>query len=107
MKKTDVIKYISKNGGILCLTTALELFDDDYFRDPAVHAYVTDIKLVNKLKNMEEGETKVYLYSYKYPDLEKTDEGIKKTSATRTIIDLFCNNMAYAAEQFSPRVWNT
>ena len=102
----EMIKFIGKNGGILCLTTALELYGEEYFRDPVIHAYVYDNNLLPKMKDEVEGKTKVILYEFKFPDETKTKKDLPVTSPNRTIIDVFCNNMSYAAERFIPKVWS-
>ncbi len=102
----DAVEFIGKNGGILCLTTALELYGEEYFRDPVVHAYVNDPNLLSEMQNQVEGNTKVILYELKLPDETKIKKDLPVTSPTRTIIDIFCNNMSYAAEKFIPKVWS-
>lgn len=102
----SVRKYLSDNGGIMCLTTALQFYDD-YFRDPAIHVYVKNRKkLLGIIPNQSRGDVKVHLYDYKYADVTKKINDIRITSPTRTIMDLYCNNMAYAAEQLIPKMWN-
>ena len=101
----SVRKFLSDNGAIMCLTTALQFYDD-YFRDPAIDVYVDDLKLLNIIPKQSKGEVKVNLYEYRYADITKKIKGIRVTSSTRTIMDLFCNNMAHAAEQLIPKVWN-
>jgi len=103
--RKSTIEILSKNGGILCLTTALALYGEEYFRDPVIHAYVEDRKLLEEMNNQVEGKTKVILYDFDLRDEIKIKNKIKVTSPTRTIIDLFCNNLAYAAEHFIPKVW--
>lgn len=103
--RDTAIKIIGENGGILCLTTALELYGEEYFRDPTIHAYMDDANLIPKLEEQVEGNTKVILYQYDLPDEIKTKKNLPVTSPSRTIIDLFCYNLAYAAERFIPKVW--
>ncbi len=101
----SVRKYLSDNGAIMCLTTALQLYDD-YFRDPEIHVYVENPKLLEIIPEQHGGKIKVHLYEYYYPDITKTIDEIRATSPTRTIMDLYCSNKAYAAEQLIPKVWN-
>lgn len=98
------MKYLSKNGAIMCLTSALGFYDN-YSRDPELYAYVENPKLVEEIKSSE-GEVKVHLYWYKYPDDSRIEDGIRITSPIRTIMDLYCNNMAYLAERLIPRIWS-
>lgn len=101
----SIRKYLSDNGAIMCLTTALPFYDD-YFRDTIVHAYAENRKLLEIIPKQEEGDIQVNLYAYDFLDITRKEKGIRITSPTRTIMDLYCNNMAYAAEQLIPKVWN-
>jgi len=96
--------HLSKNGGIMCLTSALRFYDD-YSRDPELHAYVENPALLEEVQSAE-GKVKVHLYWYKFPDDSRVDEGIRITSPNRTIMDLYCNNMAYLAERMIARTWH-
>ena len=100
----ETVHYLSDNGGIMCLTTALQFYGN-YFRDPMIHAYVKDAKLLAKMRSQVEGKIKVVLYNFDLPDIPEIREGVNVTSPIRTIIDLYCNNMTYAAEQFVKKVW--
>lgn len=99
-----VRRYISDNGGIMCLSTALQFYDD-YYRDPVINAYAENRKLLELRDNQEEGQIQVNLYAYDFVDETRRNEGIRITSPTRTIMDLYCNNMAYTAEQLIAKVW--
>ncbi len=103
--RESTMKLINEVGGILCLTTALEAYGEEYFRDPTIHAYVENNALLEEMKNQVEGNTKVIIYQYDLPDEIKIKNGYNVTSPSRTIIDLFCNNMSYASERFIPKVW--
>lgn len=100
----STMKHLSENGAIMCLTSALGYYDN-YSRDPELHAYVENPTLVDEVESSE-GDIKVHLYWYKHPDDSKIEDGIRITSATRTIMDLYCNNMAYLAERLIPRLWH-
>lgn len=97
------MNYLSKNGAIMCLTSALRFYDD-YARDPELHAYVEKPELIDDIKSSE-GNIIVHLYWYKYPDDSRIENKIHVTSPTRTIMDLYCNNMAYLAERLIARLW--
>ncbi|GEM_PF-3236135 len=101
----SAMKYLNDNGAIMCLTSALGFYDD-YGRDPELHAYVANASLIDEIKTLEKGKVRVNLYWYKYPDDSKIEKGIRVTSQTRTIMDLYCNNMAYLAERLMPRIWH-
>ena len=102
----SIRKYLNKNGGIMCLTSALQFYDD-YFRDPSIHVYVENRKLLDVIPKQRRGDVKIHLYEYRYADITRKKNGIRITSPTRTIMDLYCNNMGNAAEQLIPKVWNT
>lgn len=103
--RKSIIKIIDANGGILCLTTALELHGDDYFRDPTIHAYLADPSLLHVMDGQVEGRTKVIFYEYDFPDETEKKKDISVTSPNRTIMDLFCANLSYAGERFILKVW--
>jgi len=84
--------HLSRNGGIMCLTSALRFYDD-YSRDPELHAYVESPALLEEVQSAE-GRVKVHLYWYKFPDDSRVDEGIRITSPNRTIMDLYCSQHA-------------
>lgn len=100
----ETVHFLSDNGGIVCLTTALQFYDK-YFRDSAIHVYVKDPKLLGKVHSQIEGKIKVTLYNFDLPDVPEIRENVNVTSPTRTIIDLYCSNMSYAAEEFIRKVW--
>lgn len=100
-----VKQYLSDNGAIMCLGTALTFYDD-YFRDPQIHAYAENRKLLDIIPRQQEGNIQVNLYAYDFVDITTKEQGIRITSPTRTIMDLYCNNMAYAAERLIPKMWN-
>ncbi len=97
------MKHLSENGAIMCLTSALGFYDN-YSRDPELHAYIKNTALLEEIQSSE-GKVKVHLYWYKHPDDSRVEDGIHITSPTRTIMDLYCNNMAYLAERLIARRW--
>ncbi|MDO8554539.1 MAG: hypothetical protein Q7S22_07055 [Candidatus Micrarchaeota archaeon] len=94
-----------KGKGTLCLTTALSYYDA-YFRDPAIRVYSEDKNLIKEIKNLPKGYTRIEFYK---EDLSSKDsvkkDGKLLTDKTRTIIDLFCSNKAYAAERLVKKEW--
>lgn len=102
---TTIRKYLSDNGAIMCLTTAL-WFYNDYFRDIEIHAYIENRDLMELIPKQEEGEIQVTLYAYDYHDKPRMKDGIRITSPVRTIMDLYCNNMAYAADPLISDTWH-
>jgi len=104
LKAEDVLAMV-KGKGTLCLTSALSHYDS-YYRDPAIYVYSKDEKLLEELKNAPKGLTHVVLYE---DDLNGNDtvkmNGQLITSKTRTAIDLFCANKAYASEKLIRKEW--
>jgi len=104
MPKAKVLERI-KGKGILCLVSALSYYDD-YYRDPTIHIYLEDEKIIRELKQLPKGYTHIEIYK---EDLNSDDFVKKKgqiiTSKIRTIIDLFCSNKAYAAERLIKKEW--
>jgi hypothetical protein len=96
---------ILKGKGTLCLTSALAYYDE-YFRDPAIHVYLDDEKVLKELKDLPMGYTHIEIYR---EDLNIDDvvtvKGQRITKKTRTIVDLFCANKAYAAERLIKKEW--
>jgi hypothetical protein len=96
---------ILNGSGALCLTSALSYYDD-YYRDPAIHVYLQDEKILNELKSLQKGYTHIEVYR---EDLNSHDftiiKGQKITTKIRTMIDLFCANKAYAAERLIKKEW--
>ncbi|MEM4391531.1 MAG: hypothetical protein QXG67_01945 [Candidatus Nitrosotenuis sp.] len=99
-----VMKYLSDNGAVMCLTTALQFYDDN-FRDITIHAYAENRKLMEIIPRQEEGDIQVNLYAYDFVDKTQKEKGIRITSPIRTIMDLYCNNMAYTAERLIAKEW--
>jgi hypothetical protein len=94
-----------KGKGKLCLTSALSYYDD-YFRDPSVHVYLKDKKIIEDLKKLPKGRTHVEIYEEDInADDYTTRKGQRITTKTRTVIDLFCANKAYAAERLIKKEW--
>lgn len=100
-----VRKFLNDNGAIMCLTTALSFYDDN-FRDPAIHVYAENKKLLDVIPKQSKGSIRVHLYDYHYADIIQKKDGFRITSPTRTIMDLFCNNLAHAAEQLMSEAWH-
>ena len=104
--RNQVIQNFKAEGGIFCLTTALEHYTE-YVRDPAIHVYVTD-EFWDKMQRKETtGTVRVNMYPFKpYRDdnvIEK--DSLKITTKLRTFIDLYCDDKAYAAEPLIRQLW--
>jgi predicted transcriptional regulator len=100
----DFLSLIKRKGK-LCLTTALSSYGN-YFRDPSIHVYLKDKRIIENLKDLPKGYTHIEIYK---EDLNPEDfvkmKGKIITTKTRTIIDLFCANKAYAAERLVKKEW--
>lgn len=104
--RDEVMDHFKKENGVFCLTTALEHYTE-YVKDPAVHVYVADDFWNEMAIKKETGKVRVYLYlfrPYREDNVVERD-GLKITSPMRTIIDLFCDDKAYAADTLIRKTW--
>ena len=72
-----------------------------------IHVYV-DEDYWNKMNETKtEGNVRVNLYVFKpYREDNVTEiDGMKLTTRLRTLIDLYCDDKAYAAEPLIPQLW--
>lgn len=104
--REEMIEYFKSQNAVFCLTTALEQYTE-YVKDPAVHVYVTE-EFWNEMQKKEvTGNVRVNLYPFKpYREdnvIEKN--GLKVTTPLRTLIDLYCDDKAYAAEPLIKQLW--
>ena len=105
-KREDAIEFFKKNNAVFCLATALEHYTE-YVRDPAIHVYV-DEKYWNEMSEKKtEGKVRVNLYAFKPYRKDNVTEinGKKITTRIRTLIDLYCDDKAYAAEPLIKQIW--
>ena len=97
--RDKAVEYFKKQQGVFCLTTALERYTE-YVRDPAIHVYVDD-GFYNKMQSKEtSGTVRVNIYAsnpYREDNVIEKD-GLRITTKIRTLIDLYCDDKAYAAE---------
>jgi len=104
--REEVLKFLAEREAVFCLTSALQHYDT-YFRDPSISIYALDERIIEDLKKFREGNLRINIYR---PDLMLEENTVRKdsaryTSKIRTIIDLFCDNKAYAAERLIKRVF--
>lgn len=102
-----VIEYFKEKGSIFCLTTALEHYTE-YVRDLAINVYVDD-DFWNRMQNKEStGTVRVNMYPFKpfRKDNVIEKDGLKITTKLRTLIDLYCDDKAYAAEPLVRQLWS-
>jgi len=104
--RSEVKRLLSEKGSILCLSTALEDYGQ-YYRDPAIYAYAQDRGVLEDFLHNQTpgGKVKVVLYDYDIPDEIEIQDEIRQTSPIRTIVDMYCNNLAYAVEPLVRKVW--
>ena len=104
--RSKVIEYFKKEGGVFCLTTALEHYTE-YVRDPAVNVYVPEDFWNDMHQKPTDGSVRVNMYTFKpYREdnvIEK--DGLKITTKLRTLIDLYCHDKAYAGESLVKELW--
>lgn len=104
--RNAAVEYFKKNNGVFCLTSALEHYTE-YVRDPAIHVYV-DEEYWNEMSEKEtEGSVRINLYVFKPYREDNVIEinGMKITTRLRTLIDLYCDDKAYAAEPLIKQLW--
>jgi hypothetical protein len=105
-KREEMIEYFKSQNAVFCLTTALEQYSE-YVKDPAINVYVTD-DFWNEMAAKEvTGNVRVHLYLFKpYREDNVTEKnGLKVTTPMRTLIDLYCDDKAYAAEPLIKQLW--
>ncbi len=104
--RDKVIEYFKKQDGVFCLTTALEHYTE-YVRDPAIHVYVGG-DFYNEMLNKEtSGTVRVNMYPF-LPYRENNvieKDGLRITTKIRTLIDLYCDDKAYAAQPLIKQIW--
>ena len=104
--RDKAVEYFKKQQGVFCLTTALERYTE-YVRDPAIHVYVDD-SFYNKMQSKETfGTVRVNIYAsnpYREDNVIEKD-GLRITTKIRTLIDLYCDDKAYAAEPLINQIW--
>lgn len=99
--------YLRKRKVVFCLTSALQEYSA-YFRDPSINFYARDYEQIrDELKTLPQGMMRINVYK---PDVSLESDTVKKdgmllTSELRTVIDLFCDNKAYAAKELIEKLW--
>ena len=104
--RDKVIEYLKGKGGVFCLTTALEHYTK-YIHDPAINVYVPP-EFWNEMQGTHtEGSVRVNMYPF-LPDEPSNiteKDGLKITTKLRTLIDLYCNDKAYAGDPLVKLLW--
>lgn len=104
--RRGAMEFFKKNNGIFCLTTALENYSE-YVKDPSIHVYVDQDYWNDMEKKESDGNVRVNLYVFKpYREDNVTEiNDLKVTTRLRTLIDLYCDDKAYAAEPLIKQIW--
>ena len=106
----EVIRVLTEQGATLCLESALALYSG-YFRPDRVAVYHPKPKdLLAKILPNEGGVLPISVYGIDIPlegDTLEPDGSIpvRRTSRFRTLIDLVCDNRAYAAKDLFAELW--
>ncbi len=106
LEREKLLSFLKGKKVVLCTTTALQ-FHSSYFRDPSTDFYTGDKSILKEFKKIDNGLLRVNLYRADLcleADVEKR-HGFEITDPVRTVIDLFCDNKAYAAEKLVKRLW--
>ena len=106
LEREKLLGFLKGKKSVLCTTTALQ-FHSSYFRDPSVNFYAEDKRVLRELKKIDAGLLRVNVYK---PDMcletdTEKSHGFEITGSVRTVVDLFCDNKAYAAEELIKRLW--
>lgn len=109
-KMDQIAQMLVKEGATLCLESALAVYSE-YFRADRVAVYHPNPEaLLSKLAPNEGGLLPVGVYEADIPlegDVEKPDSKsrLRRTTPFRTLIDLICDNRAYAAKDLFLSLW--
>lgn len=105
-----VAGLLVKEGATLCLESALSVYSE-YFRPDRLAVYHPDPKgLLSRLAPNEGGFLPVSVYMADIPlegDVEGPDSKspLRRTTKFRTLVDLLCDNRAYAAKDLFLSLW--
>jgi hypothetical protein len=106
----SVREWLSKEGATLCLESALEQYSG-FFRGDRIAVYHPKPRaLLAKLSSGGEGLLPVAVYETDIPlegdQVHRNDAGeVERTSKFRTVVDLVCDNRAYAARDLFTDLW--
>ncbi|MEM4598469.1 MAG: hypothetical protein QW400_02160 [Candidatus Diapherotrites archaeon] len=95
-----------KQNSIFCLDTALSYYCANV-RTKRICAYLTekDTNLIEKLTAMPGNKTDLCLYSIDLPLDFVSDSDYRYADKVRTVIDLVCDNSAFAAACLFQEIW--
>ena len=108
--ESEVRRLLGREGATLCLESALLAYSE-YFRPDRIAAYHPHPrKLLAGLAPSEGGVLPVAVYEPDIPlegDVDVPDpvSPLRRTGRFRTLIDLVCDNRAYAAKDLFAELW--
>lgn len=103
-------RLLVREGATLCLESALTVYSE-YFRPDRLAVYHPDPRtLLSKLAPDEGGLLPIGVYGADIPlegDVEEPDRKspLRRTTQFRTLVDLICDNRAYAAKDLFLSLW--
>lgn len=106
----EVAKVLTREGATLCLESALTLYSGFFRADRVAVYHPKPRELIAGILPNEGGLLPVSVYDIDIPlagDLVEPDKKIpvRRTSRFRTLIDLVCDNRAYAAKDIFAELW--
>jgi len=95
-----------KSNAIFCLDTALKQYCNNVVTN-RICAYLSpgNDRLIEKFAAMEGNKTYLYLYSNDLPTEGLLIDNARYTDKVRTVIDLVCDNSAFAASKLFEELW--
>ena len=106
----EVCQLLTREGATLCLESALSVHSE-FFRPDRVAAYHPKPKwLLKQIAPNEGGMLPISVYEPDIPlegDVEEpdSDSPFRRTTPFRTLVDLVCDNRAYAAKDLFWTLW--
>lgn len=106
----EVSRILTREGGTLCLESALTVHSEFYRPDRVAVYHPRPRKLLEKITVNEGGLLPVSVYEPDIPvkgDVEEPDatSPLRRTARFRTLVDLVCDNRAYAAKDLFWSLW--
>jgi hypothetical protein len=108
--RNEVSRVLTKEGATLCLESALSVYSE-FFRPERVAVYhPRPRELLAGLAPNEGGLLPVAVYEPDIPldgDVQEPDTAspLRRTGKFRTLVDLVCDNRAYAARDLFAELW--
>ncbi len=106
----EIGTLLSREGATLCLESALAQYSGFFRPDRLAVYHRTPKKLISNIGQRDGGLLSVQVYRIDIP-LEGDQEGpdkiiqVRRTTRFRTLVDLVCDNRAYAAKDLFAELW--